>query len=288
MLVSVLMLGVLLISCATAFTWFVRLQIRGVSREREAITSRSMAQVFVSAIIKIMADIAGRYNSDNLTQKWFQPFVIPMEDLGVWIVQITPLDDKIPLGNLFLPDGNTLRRELNTVWDDLWNKLKNREAGMLLLDFLDKNTRPRVGGIERDNFINRSPYDMSELYLLSQDINEETLADLEDYCTIWSDGRINLNVAPLEVLELLPGLENGLADRLVNERRDKAFETLRDIQSLPGASPRTSIRLTNIAGFKSRYFEIKIQCINYEGSGGTSFYVIFDRNERKIVKWEEI
>ncbi len=287
-LVSVLMLGVLLISCATAFSWFVRLQARGIGRERDALSSRSMAQVFANVIVKTMADMAGRYNADSLRQRWFQPFVIPMEDLGIWIIQIKPLDDKIPLRNLFLPDGNTLRREFSTVWDDLWDKLKNREAGTLVLDFLDKNTRPRVGSAERDNFINRGLYDMSELLILSQDIEEEALYSLEDYGTIWSDGKINLNVAPQEVLELLPGLDTGLAERLIREREERTFESLKDLQTLPGASPRTSTQLTNLAAFKSRYFEIQIQCMNYQGEGGNSFSIIFDRTDRKIVKWEEI
>ena len=44
-LISVLMLGVLLISCASAFAWFVRLQVRSALRERVALTNRSMAQV---------------------------------------------------------------------------------------------------------------------------------------------------------------------------------------------------------------------------------------------------
>lgn len=293
-LVSVLMLGVLLISCATAFTWFVRMQVRSVGRERIGLEYRSMAQVFANAVVNILSEISGRMDSDNPTQRWYQPFIIPVEDLGIWVVKITPLDDKIPLGNLFLPDGNTLRREISEPWENMWEKLGMTEFSDRILDFLDRNTRPRVGGIERDSYINRSPFDISEMLIMSEDITPEILygegnhMGIADYCTIYSDGKINVNYAPEHVLELLPGLDTGLAGRIVQIREEKALESLRDIQEIPGASPRTSIQLTNIIAFKSRYFNLSIQNYNASGSqGGVSFNIIFDRTSKRIVRWEE-
>lgn len=292
-LVSVLMLGVILISCATAFTWFVRQQVRGVGRERVLITNRSMAQVLVSSVMNILYEISTHYNFDSPTQRWYQPFIMPI-DGELWIMQITPLDDKIPLRNLFLPDGNTLRRELTDIWHDMLERLNATGLEQILLDFMDRNTRPRVGSIEGDNFINRPPYDISELLILSNDINLDFLygsgnvRGLSDYCTIYSDGQINLNVAPVHVMELLPGLDTGgLAARIAQVREEQPLESLRDVQSIPGASPKTSTQLTNIVGFKSRYFLVNIQCLSDAEDGGTSFSIIIDRTIRKIVRWEE-
>ena len=292
-LVSVLMLGVILISCATAFTWFVRQQVRGVGRERVLITNRSMAQVLVSSVMNILYEISTHYNFDSPTQRWYQPFIMPI-DGELWIMQITPLDDKIPLRNLFLPDGNTLRRELTDIWHDMLERLNATGLEQILLDFMDRNTKPRVGSIEGDNFINRPPYDISELLILSNDINLDFLygsgnvRGLSDYCTIYSDGQINLNVAPVHVMELLPGLDTGgLAARIAQVREEQPLESLRDVQSIPGASPKTSTQLTNIVGFKSRYFLVNIQCLSDAEDGGTSFSIIIDRTIRKIVRWEE-
>ena len=295
-LVSVLMLGVLLISCATAFTWFVRMQVRGVFRERDNITKRSMASVAVNAVINILSEMEQHYDYDSPTQRWFQPFVVPFGDeLGVWVMQITPLDDKIPLSNLFLPDGNTLRHEFDEPLQNMLEKINHRELEFLLLDFIDKNNRPRVGGVERDEFINRPPFDMSELLILSREITPEILygtgteLGIADYCTIYSDGKINLNFAPVHVMEILPGLkERSLAERVEQSRKDEPLKSLRDVQSLPGASPRTSTLLTNIATFKSRYFNVKIECLEDNSDGGTSFNIIFDRTTRQIVRWEEM
>ena len=293
-LVSVLMLGVLLISCATAFSWFVRQQVRTVGNELSAISSRSMAHVLVNSVMTLLAQISEHVDYDSPTQKWFQPLPIPIEGLGIWIVKITPLDDKLPLRTLFLPDGNTLRRELADPWQKMWENLNHRELEQLLLDFFDRNTKPRVGSSEREGFLNRPPFDLSELLVLSQDITPALLygsggqRGIEDYCTVYSDGRINLNVAPVHVMELLPGLDTGgLAERLARERMEKPLQSLEDVQKLPGAGPKVSTQLTNIAVFKSRYFHMKIDCFNPENPGGTSFGIVFDRATKQIVRWEE-
>lgn len=293
-LLSVLILGTVLISCATAFTWFVRIQVRSLGRQRANLEARTMAQLFANNVINLLGEMSNQFKSDNPTQRWFQPFVINMNDLGIWVVQVRPLDDKFPIGNLFLPDKNTLRREFSKPWEEMWDKLGHRELAMPVLDFLDKNERPRVGGVERESYINRPPLDISEMLIMSEDITPEILyggggrKGLVDYCTVFSDGRINLNYAPVEVLELLPGLDSGLAARIVSDRKDKPLESLADVQTLPGASPRTAIQLTNLVTFKSRYFELRIESLQTgDMPGGAAFNIIFDRNSRKILRWEE-
>ena len=294
-LVSVLMLGVLLISCATAFSWFVRAQVRSIGQERSAISSRSMANVLANSVMSALAQVAAQTNYDSpADQRWYKPFILPLGELGIWVVQITPLDDKIPLRNLFLPDGNTLRREISELWQELWRKLGRSELSEVLLDFLDKNNKPRVGSTERDEFINRPPYDVSELLLMSRDIPVEILFGAEgkkgfaDYCTVYSDGKININVAPVEVMELMPGLDTGgIAERIARIRADEPFKNLSDLQKVAGASAKTTNKLMNLIGFKSRYFLLKIECLDDSGNGGKAFNIILDRTTKQIVKWEE-
>ena len=288
------MLGVVLISCATAFSWFVRMQVRGVSREIYALSRRTMSSVLVNSVMLLLKEATGRINYDSPTQRWYKPFMLNIPDIGIWVIQATPLDDKIPLRNLFLPDGNTIRREFSEVWHEMWDKLKHRELEMLTLDFLDKNTRPRVGSKEEKYFINRPVYDISELLILSGDIAPDILygeggnMGLSDYCTVYSEGKINLNVAPVHVMELLPGLDAGdLAKSIEEYRRENAIQSFTDIQKIPGASARTSTRLTNIAGFKSRYYSIKLECMS-DTEGTSSYTVIIDKNTNTIVRWEEL
>ena len=294
-LISVLMLGVLLISCATSFSWFVRMQVRGMRRETISLSKRTLASVLANSVMSLLSEASSHTNYDSPVQRWYKPFIFSVPEMGMWIVQVTPLDDKIPLRNIFLPDGNTMRREFTEVWREMWNKLKHRELEQLTLDFIDKNNRLRVGSREEKYFINRAPYDISELLILSNDITREIVygedgnLGLSDYCTVYSDGKININVAPVHVMELLPGLDTGgLAQSIAEHRTENAIENFQDLQKLPGASARTSTRLTNIVSFKSRYFNIKLESMNEEDDETASFTVIFDRTAKKIVGWEEI
>jgi type II secretory pathway component PulK len=290
-LVSVLLLGVVFISCATAFAWFARLQIKSALREKTSLVNRSMAQVLTRSIIAgIKANTAVAYDSPRL--EWFKPFFFPADNLGLWVIQVVPLDDKIPIRNLFLPDGTTLRSELRKTWEDLWVKLETRELAYVVLDFIDRDARPRLGGAENETSLNRHLLDMSEL-LIMESVTPELLygssgkLGIVDYCTLWSDGKINLNVAPVHVLEILPGLDKSLAEAIVDYREKNALTGTADLRRIPAFPPRAISSLTNLAAFKSRYFAIKIELLEDTG-GGSAFNIVFDKTAGKVVRWEEI
>ncbi|NLL36343.1 MAG: general secretion pathway protein GspK [Fretibacterium sp.] len=291
-LVSVLMLSVVFISCATAFTWFARLQARSALRERTALSNRSAAQVLSTGMMKLISAISEKSDADSPLQPWFQPFVLQLGPSGFWTVQARPLDDKIPVRGLFLPDRSTVRTELRRPWEDLWERLGQRELAALTLDFMDKDSRPRVGGAERDNFINRQPLDLSE-FLLLPEVTPELLHSrqgrpgLADYCTLWSDGKLNLNVAPVEVLGLLPGMDRNQAERLVAFCRNGILKNMSDVRGIPGFSPKAATHMLNLAGFKSRYFALRIEFVD-ESGGGAVFNIVFDKQKACIVRWEEI
>ncbi len=290
-LISVLLLSVIFISCATVFAWFSRLQIKNTSREKISLENRSMAQVLTSAIIQALkANTMVKYDSPNL--EWFKPFLFPAGDLGIWVVQVTPLDDKIPIRNLFLPDGNTQRNELKKTWEDLWVKLGQRDLMYAALDFMDKDTKPRMGGAEREHYINRPPLDMSE-FLLVEGMTPELLygkpnqPGLADYCTLWSGGKLNLNVASIQVMAILPGLDETLADKIAEYREQNALKGTADLRNIPGFPPRAITTLMNLAAFNSQYFSIRIESLE-DGGGGTSFKIVIDKTAGQVVRWEEI
>jgi hypothetical protein len=302
-LVAVILLGAVFITCATAFAWFARMQVKNAVREKASLANRSMAQVLTAAIVKGMkANTFVNYDSPLL--EWFKPFFLPADDLGAWVVQVVPLDDKIRIRNLFLPDGSTLRNELRKTWEDMWAKLERRELTYIVLDFLDKDTKPRMGGAEREGHVNRGLLDLSELLVLEEmtpDVlygtggagsagntgGTEKGRGLADYCTLWSGGKVNLNVAPLHVMEILPGMDSQLAEKVDDYRRKTPLTGIDDLVKIPGFPHKSQGALMNIASFNSRYFMIKIEMLEDSG-GGTSFSVVFDKTAGKVVRWEEI
>lgn len=287
-LVSVLVLGTLLISAATTLAWFARTQARTFSSQTIAFTNRTFAHVISTSVIKALSMIFAEVKYDSPTQRWYQPFIIAPQDMGAWVIKITPLDDKLPLRQLFLPDGSTLRGELSEVWHEMFMKLNaNTGTEQILLDFMDRDKKPRVGSVERDDFLNRPPYDISELLFLSRDIDPELFAGIEDYCTVFSDGKININVAPEHVIELIPGLDTGgAAQSVIKYREDNPIDALSTLQKIPGLSARTSNQVMNIIGFESRYFELTMEHIT-DNEGVSKYSIIFDRTSKQIIKWEE-
>jgi len=251
-----------------------------------------MALVLARATIEHVATSSSRAGYDSTLQDWFQPFSFSNDELGIWVVHITPLDDKIPLRNLFLPDGSTLRSELRNTWEDMWGSMGRRELAPLVLDFISGDLRPRMGGAQRETHINRAPLDISEFLILDEitpDILHGTPGNLgmADYGTLWSEGRINLNVAPVHVMEILPGMDRMLAERIAEHRQRQALTGMDDLSDIPGFPPRTRGLLMNIAGFASRYFMIRIMLLEDAG-GDSGFNIIFDKNTGEIVRWEEI
>ncbi|GHS94745.1 hypothetical protein AGMMS50276_08130 [Synergistales bacterium] len=299
-LLSVLLLSVVLISCATAFAWFARAQIRSVLREKASLENRTMAQVVSKSIISGIKSIT-LTNYDSLLLPWFKPFFIPVENT-LWAVQLVPLDDKIPIRNIFLPDNNTIRNELRPSWESMWIKLDARELSDVVLDFMDKDTRARRGGNELETHIQRYPLDMSEFLILegmTPDIlygkigkaglgsANEPMPGFADYCTLWSGGKINLNVAPIHVMEILPGMDSALAEKIAERREAEPLKSMTDLRSISGFPSRTATVLMNLASFSSRYFMIKIEMLEDKG-GGSGYSVIFDKNSGQVVRWEEI
>ncbi|MDR2528273.1 MAG: general secretion pathway protein GspK [Synergistaceae bacterium] len=290
-LVSALLLGLVFISCAVAFAWFSRLQVKGALRERTTLESRSLARVLAQAVISALRATGSGY--DSLTQPWFQPFLFPAEGLGTWGVRLTPLDDKIPMRSIFLPDGNTLRSELREMWTALWEKLEKRELSILVLDFMDRDARPRVGGAEREGHLNRLLLDMSELLLLEEMTpgllyGEGGKLGVADYATLWSGGQINLNVAPVHVMELLPGLNRTLAENIAAYREREALRGIGSLRAVPGFPTRATPVLRNLAAFGSRYFSITIEPLDAEEMGvNVRFQIVFDKTSGGIVRWEE-
>ncbi|MDR1376863.1 MAG: general secretion pathway protein GspK [Synergistaceae bacterium] len=289
-LVSVLLLGVVFISCAVSFAWFARLQIKNMMREKVSLSNRSMAQVLtLSVIAGIKSNNIVKYDSPLL--EWFKPFFFPAGDLGMWVVQLVPLDDKLPIRNLFLPDNNTLRNELRKPWEDMWEKLATHNLVYRVLDFTDKDAKPRMGGAEHESYVNRALLDLSELLIL-EEMTPELLygspgtPGVADYCTLWSGGKINLNVAPVQVLEILPGLDRSLAEKIVDYREREPLRRTADLRNIPGFPARTVSNLMNLADFSSRYFTIKIELLEDTG-GGSSFNIVFDKTAGKVVRWEE-
>jgi len=292
-LVSILLVMTLLVAGATGYAWFARNQLKILSSEKFALQSRGIAY---AAVLQIAKGLQYDDNDfDSYTEPWFQKQFIPIPDLGMVIIDIAPLDDKIPLNELFLPDGATLRAEMDHTWKELWNLYGNSRAGTIILDFIDKDKRPRLGGLELDLYPNRDLADISELRILGEHLEGVLPAPpmvprLEDLVTIWCSGKINLNVAPYSVLLMIDGINENAAQEIIEFRQGSPLESMEDLERSSTSFENSAVpRIVNLVGFKSSYFRVSVQVRSLMDQSVNNYSAILlkESSSCRIVKWEE-
>lgn len=293
-LVSVLISLSVLLTAAMAFAWFARNEMRRTETRVYMLQSRSVAEIACSLVSeKIAADKNGY---DGFTESLYsrtEPLELEIGDFTAEVT-VTPLDDKIPLRGIFLPDGITVRQEYEHAWDNLWAKMKLPDAGTLVLDFMDKDDRQKLGGSERENNINRIVSDLSELKLLPE-INDYILyghellpGGLDRYLTVYGAEKININVAEAEVIANLDDMiDLNHAHNIVTSRMIEPVKSLDDLRALPGFPGAAATKLANVLGFESTYFRLDIHVAQNEMERNYRVTVQRSGSSCTIVRWEE-
>jgi type II secretory pathway component PulK len=291
-LVSVMLLCVMLIATATAYAWFARAQLKAVYQDKIALQARGIAHIMVSEVLRGLKLDTNNY--DSPLEPWFQPMFIDLKNYGVANVVLKPLDDKIPLGHLFLPDGTTLRNELKDVWEKMWETMEVRSTlPAKVLDFIDKDTVPRLGGRDGPDNLNRNLFDISEL-LAMEEITPELLygnpptLGIADFCTLWSDAKININVADPNVLALIRNMNKNVVEEIVKFRNEKAITSFEDLRQIPSFSQGMIPILMNLVGFTSTYYNLKIELMDESWNSTRYFDIVFLKSDGRILKWEEM
>lgn len=293
-LVAVLMAVAVLLTGALAFAWFSRMEVRKAEALAFSLEARSLAETAVWEIKRgLVLDTNG---SDSLLEPWFGTWPLPVEGNIAVLVRLVPKNDALPVNSLFLPDGITLRRELQIPWQRLWEELKRPELAESLLDFLDRDTTPRAGGREDPSFLNRPPSSLEELRLfpgidetLYSGKNEKIPKGLEDFLTVHSDGRINVNVAAPGVLELLdPTLTPAVVREILEKRNREPLSGWNDLSALPGFPAGLEPRLSGLLSFASSHFLAQIEV--RKGNLVRRFEAVLLKKENRctVIAWKEM
>jgi len=293
-LVSVLMLLSVLVACTVGYAWFARTQLKRISNESFALSSRSVAYSMVLQVAKGLGLDENDY--DSYREEWFGRHLIPIDGLGMITVDISPLDDIFPINCLFLPDGVTLRNEMKDLWERLWHERGQDNLGTLVLDFLDKDRKPRLGSYERDYFVNGKISDLSVLSLiegLPADLidGKPGMPGLKELFTPWCADKININVAPAQVLSLLDDMDRQEVDELIRTRKIKPLTSLDDLASLNSFPQEALPKIMNMVTFKSTYFEVKVSTSRPGDKIPFSYKAVLEKNGSAgvtIVMWKEI
>ncbi len=122
--------------------------------------------------------------------------------------------------------------------------------------------------------------DTKDLY--GEDKGEVRKPGLYQFLTTFSDGKININTAPLFVLASLdPEIDWELAKKIDERRKENPFRRVRDLLLVDDVSLDAEYRIEQFAKVRSRFFRITL---SLEDRGEeTSYTVVYDRDRNKIV-----
>ena len=292
-LVSVMIASATLLTAATAFAWFARTEARAEAARERIYRFRNAAQIAVNIMSRRIAEDRNGY--DGPTESLYDPYEHVKLEIGDYTaeVQIRPLNDKIPISGLLLPDGVTPRSEYETAWENVWEALELPRLAWEVVDFIDADTDQRLGGAERETNINRMISDLSELRAMPEITDgvlwgtDEIPGGLAQYVTVIGGEKINVNVAAPEVLAVLddaltPSHARSIAAyRLVNPIKD--MEGLRNVPGFPAS---LTTKLANIIGFESTHFLLSVKVS--DGAGNVRNYrVVVERGGSGAYSWEE-
>ena len=294
-LVSVLLSVTLLLTAATAFAWFAKNEMKRAETEKLMLQTRSAAELGCEVIAGLIAKDKNGY--DSAAERLYLPGAETQLELGGYKIaaSVTPLDDKIPVSGLLLPDGVTVRGEYEEGWERVWDYLGQTELGTLALDFMDADDKQKLGGSERAGNINRPVSDLTELKLLPEITDgllygtKEIPGGLSRYLTVYGREKLNINVANPEVIAILDKrLDVSQARRLAAYRLVSPLKSLDDLKKVPGFPAAAVTKLANVIGFESSYFRVEMSVVAPDGRR-RNYRIILQRGGAscRIVRWEE-
>ena len=294
-LVSVMISTALLLTAATAFSWYARNEILRAEAVDFAARSRSAAE---TACLYLSKKIAGDRNGFDSRSEPLYAYnsMLRAEIDGLKIsIEAEPLDKRIPINGVLLPDGVTLKSEYEGAWSRAWEDVGLPRLSAVVLDFLDTDSNQRLGGREREMNIDRKLTDLTELKLI-EEIDEAVLWGTKDqpacisrYFTVYGDEKVNINTAPPEVIAIMDErVDIAQARNFVAARMIFPLRSLDDLKRFPQIEPGVITRLSSAIAFESSYFRVEIG-VSDGSKREKKFRIILKREKEScaLLRWEE-
>lgn len=233
------------IALSIALNYFARVEINRSYNFRY----KSEARLLSRSIIDILKD---------------NPLSIPPYEIykGRWVrVESEDLERYININTIILPDGKTL----DVRWEKIFERffaLNGLPTDLIpkICDFLDTDRETRLGGYEGEENLNRKLYLIEELSKM-KDLDKEVFEKVFlKYFTAISDGRVNINTAPKEIIMALSEeIDEGVADAIIEFRSRKRIEKISDLKNMPGFPEKIIPQLAEVICFNGKYYRLRVE-----------------------------
>lgn len=280
LIVALWILGILTL-LAVGVGYQTSLQLRIVRYQRDRWKASLLAQTALNRAIAVLESdsnlevdflaepwATGKESTDPDAKPLFEK--IPLEEQGTWSVRYERPDPADPTGkprpvytlrdeekkiNLNTADLALLKRILNDVWLRLGTPPEATNADTLAQAILAWRVEDPTNPPREEWYVTGKPkqkkFDQLEELFLFTGMTPELFDKLEDWFTVYGDGKVNVNTASAEVLTVL-GLDADLVDQLISLRQDRLpadqplFDqspTVASVQQLLGLQP-SDLRVT--------------------------------------------
>jgi general secretion pathway protein K len=170
-----------------------------------------------------------------------------------------------------------------------------------LLDWLDADDIERQDGAEGYYYQNlEEPYEcangpfltVGQVFLVRgmrafERFGEKKDKKLMDFLTIHSDGKININTAPKEVLESLSeSMDGALAEAIVQHRKEESFESIEDLRKVAGMDDEVLAEMGEWITVKSSSFSIETHVDCNGAVAGIKAVARREGNQAKLIYWQ--
>lgn len=267
---------------------------------RDAQQASLLAESGISGGVKLLQLSLQGKTATSLSDAWAAPVKLD-DETGNLEISIVEESGRINMNSLTLPNG-----EVDTFTMTSLKRLGRRlqiseEAWTCLADWQDGDAQTRSNGAEAIYYqTQKVPYaprngklaTIAELSLV-KGFTPDGIARLMPFVTIHSDqpgaplSQVNINTAPKEVLSALDeGIDDRMAERILEERRVKAFQTPGELSRIAGGEV-LSQKLVGKVSVKGNLFRIISRAKVKESARTVEAVVRLAGGAPETLSWQE-
>ncbi|MFC1884865.1 type II secretion system minor pseudopilin GspK [Thermodesulfobacteriota bacterium] len=162
------------------------------------------------------------------------------------------------------------------------------------LDWLDKDDIERMRGAENSYYqgleesypCSNGPFLTKGQIALVKGFKEMGV-NLDDYLTIYSDGLVNINTAPVQVLQSLDDeMDKYLAEAIVEYREERDFTNTSELKNVPGLDEDLYKRIAPLITVKSTCFSIRMRGVCRGAVSEIKAVAVRENNEHHLIYWK--
>lgn len=276
MLVTILLVIAVLFPLVLAFNSRVQINLLQAANNRDSVQALRMARSGVEAAIGILKTDDASY--DTMQDIWAMDLPAIGAGEGMLQVKIQDEEGKIAVNRLIASNGVDVNKDvadrLRALIEQLGGKPEIVDA---LIDWIDINDE--VSGTagaeeaeyrERGYDVKNGPLDSIDELLLVKGFDKELLEDrkLSSFLTVApaTDGKININTAPVEVLRAVLGtqtaslatpLSDGDIEDIVRYREEHEFKNVKDLEQVVKVSTTQMGSIMPLIKVNSSFFAVR-------------------------------